>query len=357
MEKIIRVSLLGVIVVLGFTAVFPQWLDFLVMERTKRVERQRNAERAREPSMPKDWHLTLSGTISEDTTYKVSVKYVAQKETRWCQDYYYQIWSGVSGLTQEAKYATYTPKVEDGFHSIKVPLREYSTSWGCQFKVDDVTLIVSKADGSYQNIETLFFNKNSIYRAKNETLNIECAAYSGTYSMVGPVGCKQKPFESKKDISQRLYFDNENWTVNIDYLDIGRYTELFDQKTRLILVERDMVSLCNVFHAYDYVNNENASVASVPVSDEVGQNILSGEYYEYPNLSSGPTAQVYVRRFEATLRNARGDVRRNQEPRFIDPWFRPYVYKRSEDGRGYEIVSNGPNESTHADDIKSSCQG
>lgn len=353
MERIIRVVLLGVIVVLGFTAVFPEWLDFLVMERTKRIEQQQVYEMSRRPVSPKNWHLAIEGAITANTDYAVTVRYEAKNQSRFCQDY--NLFSDET--SQEVQLKHYNPTIKNGRHSIVVPLKEFSPLQGCQFVVYEVSLMVFTMGSKATKSDLLFVEDGVNYSAYNNSISIECAEYYGRYGVHGSRGCYKAPFDKKRKIVQQLPIANSEWTININLLDTGEFSRASDLQREVGSANKQTRKLCTLMHRFDYMNNENPAVSLVPASEAVGNRVLQGDFdgYRYGNQTSA--IQFHRSLLVSEYENIARSIRQNSNKQFIDPWKRPYEYKLSQDGKGYAIVSKGENETDVSDDIYRKCRG
>lgn len=353
MKVTVRIILLLGIIVLGFMIAFPQWSDFLVTERSKRIEQRQFEEMSKPPEAPKDWHIKLNGSITDNTVYKIIVTYSAKKQKRSCQ--HYNPFS--SSYLQDVEFKHYLPTISNGQHSITIPLNEFNPKKGCQFEVENVALeVFPENEDSAGNSNSLFIKKYVANAVQSNILNIECAEYSGRNKNRRSVGCYQN-IEKSIPIEQRLSLSNESWTININRLDTTEYSKKVDRHYQQIAVTRELEQLCKLIHSFDELNDFNPSMPNEVMDDLKGNKVLRGEFGEFNNTEQPPSFKVYLSRLNATYRNLTKSIQQNSEQLFVDPWARPYIYKRSEDKKSFSIYSKGQDESDDSDDIHSQCKG
>ncbi len=177
--------------------------------------------------MPNDWNIHISGAIEPEVNYKIVASYSAESDKRTCKSW--NLFS--SSLIADSKTFTYSPKIQNGHHNLKIPLMELDPDAGCKYKIHYVRICFENNIEGAGACHYLFVNgfPNGIgygfkfKEAINNTINIECTS-QGNDSISGNFSpCGQQPVKQENSITQYFPSGSEKFVVNISTLDPAQY--------------------------------------------------------------------------------------------------------------------------------------
>ncbi len=238
MSVIVRVLLLAVIVVLGVTAVFPQWMDFAHQANSDRIaatEGLSHPQSHRPP--PKEPSIKLFGSIDQKARYTVTVTYYTTNESFICTK------SSFDGRAPLSKTFDFEPVIGDGQHQIEVPLDTVDGETNCRWQPRYLdTCLQRNGDEVSQHCITLFDAKPNTamhdrmgrmlpgQEMDGGTINIECGPFDEYTSSTPPCYMPipyDESFQRPAILIENRYAltTGQNVQVNFDFLTIEQARE------------------------------------------------------------------------------------------------------------------------------------
>lgn len=222
--------------------------------------------------IPKDWNFTLSGTIEKGAGYSVDVTYYTENESRFCQQNFgIKILAFAPGPYRKTKHYSYHPEIENGRHSITIPLNEKRPDRWCKYTPMYVRINIEDAKGRKYK-EDLFvmhhllgnlknmqqYQRQAVGKGRQPThgvINAKCYSHTDRYGDTQicsqePIG--PKPYQNIK-ITQQLYTKNMGWKLNVDILSDEEQQELLEmwakageeilEKQKMLLFRKNLSTL------------------------------------------------------------------------------------------------------------------
>ncbi len=120
---------------------------------------------------PSDQYLDITGTIDDGLEYVVSVMYVKNAKKSGCATY-----GKDSDICQvKPEEFTYTPEIEEGSHSLHIPLRELSPGPNSWFEPKDISICVGPQDpNTVPHQCQVLFSVTKDRHGGNHTLDLVC---------------------------------------------------------------------------------------------------------------------------------------------------------------------------------------
>jgi len=187
-KHIIRVGVLLLIVLMGLTAVAPQWLDLfggMRADYTKQKKREKEHEEYvhfQKYPIPDNWKLKVIGAISNhplDLEIIYNVAYKARKDEPECRS-----WSLMSGAGPDFKFYEYKAQIKGGRYQVEIPLDKHPAYQGCHFQVTTIKMGISVVGSKPSNSNTLFADRDHMRElsvagyptrsVNNELLSLDC---------------------------------------------------------------------------------------------------------------------------------------------------------------------------------------
>ena len=230
-KLIVRLALLLAVGLAALTIFFPQWLDFKY--ELMRDYRETVAEN---PSSiivlnkpPRSWQIEITGEISPNARYGISVLYSATNDHEDCREYSLRS----EGYKPKDKWLRYYPKIEQGNHSLVVPLNDHKPNSSCKYRPSSINLAVTreKAQSPYSDMlfevagpeqASQFHPHELVDPAYNVELDLECVpfilnpyAHRDLWRYSDAWSCNDTTSSNTNLIAQQIKYKSINLSLNI----------------------------------------------------------------------------------------------------------------------------------------------
>jgi len=335
----------------ALTIFFPQWLDFkddLITDYQKKKHLAQPSYSKQGP--PSDWKLHIRGSISPNSRYRVSVLYSATNSDEACQQYL--LFSG--GHEPKGKWFSYYAEIEQGQHSLVVPLNTYKPKSHCEYRPKLISLGVTRTKEEPSNGDDIFYalkpdQASLVHREEraplidNVNLNLQCTATVRDGVAVDEWTCGEVGELNKKLKARSIRYRNINLQLDIDLVDEAISTKEIILRTQRYQTRNTLFEVMQLIKLFREVMKRE------PTEDE--RNQLLHRSFDITKLGAKDDSD-YVKRFvRAHERSFVGT--QTQGEVLEDIWGNPFqfVSPASYSEQEYEIISLGPDGLLSNDDI------
>lgn len=225
---IVRLSVLILLIILGLTAIFPQWLDLLSLMKSEHQERKETPI-VLQTKKPVEL-VGLYGSISSETSYVVNMVYYATSDIRSCTHRNFD-----GGQSPDSRVVSFSPIIENNKHRIELPMDSISSNTACGWQPRYLEICLIRSNDSKHCFRLFDAKPNTaihhptgvMTKGQNmdgQTINIECEPFDLYSSNNGSGTCYlPKPYDEKFRrpeimLEDRFHLSAQKVEVNFNFL-------------------------------------------------------------------------------------------------------------------------------------------